>query len=80
MAGWRKKQKRPDGSIYMLLPTIIREERVPQSSAARVALRWVGFFGSVLVFFFFFPSVTKCRCSHLITRNLFIDKDADTKK
>lgn len=52
MAGWRKKQKRPDGSIYMLLPTIIREERVPQSSAARVALRWVGFFGSVLDFFF----------------------------
>lgn len=36
----------------MLLPTIIREERVPQSSAARVALRWVGFFGSVLDFFF----------------------------
>lgn len=48
-----KNKKRLDGSIYMSLH-IIREK------AARVALRWVGFFGCVRIFFF--PaSVSKCR-------------------
>lgn len=74
-----KNKKRPDGSIYIIHTYHPRAVIATQNSAARVALRWVGFFGSVLDFFSFPTSVAKCRCSHLITRNLFIDRDADAE-
>lgn len=38
----------------------------------------VGFSAALLVFFL--KDVTKCRYSHLITRNLFIDGDAGARK
>lgn len=45
MAGWRGKNKNSQMGPYTC-PYISSEE------AARVVLRWVGFFGSVLDFFF----------------------------
>lgn len=74
-----KNKKRPDGSIYIIHTYLPRAVIATQNSAARVALRWVGFSGCVRFIFFFPTSVVKCRCSHLITRNLFIDRDADAE-
>lgn len=69
LGGWmeEKTKKRPDGSIHTYHP---RAMIATQSSAARVALRWVGFFGSVGIFFS--PQVLLNAGVHISSLEIFL--------